>query len=73
MGGDTTAALLDAGSVILALSLNGELAVFKPSKTEYAELARFKVANTETWAHPVIAGKRVFVRDQETVSLWTLE
>ena len=40
---------------------------------EYAELARFKVANAETWAHPVVAGKRVFVRDNETVILWTLD
>jgi outer membrane protein assembly factor BamB len=68
-----SAALLDAGSVILALTLNGELAAFKPGNTEYAELARIKVASTETWAHPVVAGRRIFVKDSETVSLWTLE
>ena len=28
---------------------------------------------TETWAHPVIAGNRIFVKDNETVALWTLE
>ena len=68
-----SAAILDAGSVILALTLNGELAAFKPSSTEYAELARIKVASTETWAHPVVAGNRVFVKDAEAVSLWTIE
>jgi outer membrane protein assembly factor BamB len=68
-----SAAILDAGSVILALTLNGELAAFKPSGTEYAELARIKVASTETWAHPVVAGNRVFVKDAEAVSLWTIE
>jgi outer membrane protein assembly factor BamB len=68
-----SAALVDGGPVILALTLNGELEAFKPINTEYAELARFKVANAETWAHPVVAGKRVFVRDNETVSLWTLD
>jgi outer membrane protein assembly factor BamB len=68
-----SAAILDAGAVILALTLNGELAAFKPSGTEYVELTRIKVASTETWAHPVIAGKRVFVRDSEKVGLWTFE
>lgn len=68
-----SAALLDAGSVILALTLNGELAAFKPSKTEYTELARIKLATTETWAHPVVAGQRIFVKENETVGLWTLE
>jgi outer membrane protein assembly factor BamB len=68
-----SAALVDGGPVILALTLNGELEAFKPSNTEYAELARFKVASSETWAHPVVAGNRIFVRDTETVSLWTLE
>ena len=68
-----SAAILDAGSVLLALTLNGELAVFKPSTTEYVELARIKVADAETWAHPVVAGNRIFVKDSETVSLWTIE
>jgi outer membrane protein assembly factor BamB len=68
-----SAAILDAGSVILALTLNGELAAFKPSGTQYAELARIKIAGTETWAHPVVAGDRVFVKDAEAVSLWTIE
>ena len=68
-----SAALVDGGPVILALTLNGELEAFKPINTDYAELARFKVANAETWAHPVVAGKRVFVRDNETVILWTLD
>ena len=68
-----SAALLDAGSVMLALTLNGELAAFKPSPAEYTELARIKVASTETWAHPVVAGNRIFVKDSETVGLWTFE
>ncbi len=68
-----SAALLDAGSVILALTVNGDLTVFKPSDKEYAEVAKFKVGESETWAHPVVAGKRIFIRDRENVALWTLE
>jgi outer membrane protein assembly factor BamB len=68
-----SAALVDVGSVILALTVNSELAAFKPSDKEYLELARYKVADTETWAHPVVDGNRVFVRDRESVALWTIE
>jgi len=67
------AAILDAGSVILALPSNSELTVFKPSGKEYAELARIKVADSPTYAHPVVAGNRIFVRDQETLAMWTIE
>jgi outer membrane protein assembly factor BamB len=68
-----SAAMLDAGPVILALTSNGELAAFQPGGADYAQLARIKVAGTETWAHPVVAGNKFFIRDRETVSLWTLQ
>lgn len=67
------ASIVDAGSVILALLSDSELIAFKPSGNEYAELARIKVADTPTYAHPVFAGNRVFVKDQETVTMWTIE
>jgi outer membrane protein assembly factor BamB len=68
-----SAALVDAGQVVLALSVNSELVVFRPDEKQYDELVRIKVADTETWAHPVIDGKRVYVRDRENVALWGIE
>ncbi|HIJ53394.1 MAG TPA: PQQ-like beta-propeller repeat protein [Planctomycetes bacterium] len=67
------AAIVDAGSCLLALPSNSELIVFKPSGKEYAELAKIKVSETPTYAHPVIAGNRVFIKDQDTVTMWTIE
>jgi len=55
------------------LTVNSELTALKPSDKAYIELAHFKVADTETWAHPVVSGNRVFVRDRESVTLWTIE
>jgi outer membrane protein assembly factor BamB len=66
-------AILDAGSVLLALPANSELIAFKPSDKQYEELARIKVADTATYAHPVIAGNRIFVKDQDAVTMWTIE
>ena len=68
-----SAALVDAGQVILATTVNSELVAFKPSDKEYIELARIKVADTETWAHPVIRDNRIYVRDLENIALWTVE
>ncbi len=66
-------AIVDAGSCLLALPSNSELIVFKPSNKEYSELANIKVAETPIYAHPVIAGNRIFIKDKETVTMWTIE
>jgi outer membrane protein assembly factor BamB len=66
-------ALVDAGAVLLGLTVNSELTVFKPSGEAYSELAKFKVAESETWAHPIVAGGRIYVRDRDNVALWTWE
>jgi outer membrane protein assembly factor BamB len=68
-----SAAIVDAGPVMLAQTVNSELVAFKPGDKEYSELARIKVAGTETWAHPVVSGSRIYVRDRDSVTLWTLE
>jgi len=67
------AAILDVGSCLLALPSSSELIVFKPSDSEYSELAKIKVAEAESYAHPVISGNRIFVKDQESLTLWTIE
>ena len=65
--------ILDAGSVLLALAPKAELIAFKPSDKEYAEVARIKVSESATYAHPVVAGNKVIVKDKDTVTLWTIE
>ncbi len=67
------AAILDAGPVILALPSSAELIVIEPVAEEYKELAKIKVADTPTYAHPVIAGNRIYIKDAETIALWMIE
>ena len=56
------------------MTSDNSLVAFKPSKKEYVELAKYKISDTPlTWASPVIAGNRVFVKDRETLALWTIE
>jgi outer membrane protein assembly factor BamB len=67
------AAILDAGKVIMALPSSSQLIVYKPDSKGYAELARIKVADTPVYAHPVIAGSRIYIKDQEKITLWTIK
>jgi len=65
--------IVDAGSVLLALTPASEMVVFQPGDKAYTELARIKVADTPTQAYPVIAGNRLFIKDKESLTLWTID
>jgi hypothetical protein len=58
--------------VLVALTPASELVVFEPSDKAFTELARIKVAESPTHAYPVLSGSRVFIKDQDSVTLWTL-
>lgn len=66
-------AIVDAGSCLMALPSNSELIVYKPSDKAYEEVAKIKVAETATYAHPVLAGNRLFVRDQDAVAMLAIQ
>lgn len=67
------AAIVDGGSCLLALPSTSELIAFKPSAAKFEQLAAIKIAETDTYAHPVLAGNRIFVKDAEAVTLYTIE
>jgi len=65
--------IVDAGPVMLALTPRSQLIVFEPSDKAYTEVASIKVANKQTYAYPVLAGNRLYVEDQDSLTLWTFE
>jgi outer membrane protein assembly factor BamB len=65
--------IVDVGTVLFALSPKSELIVFEPSEKEFKQLAKYKVADDKTYAYPVIAGNRIYVKGRETLTLWTIE
>jgi outer membrane protein assembly factor BamB len=71
---DRFGAIVDAGSVLFALpSSTAQLIVFKAGGTEFVELARYKVSDKAVYSHPVISGKRIFIKDEQNLTLWMLE
>ncbi len=61
--GDLLFVLKDSGELMVGKATPG--AAFTPTKT-------YTVATSATWAPPVISGNRIFVKDVETLALWTL-
>lgn len=64
--------IVSAGSCLIGLTNGSELVVFKPDGKAYSEIKRYKVAETPIYAHPVVAGDRIYIKDQEKLTLWTL-
>lgn len=71
-GGQGYGSIVDAGSVLMALTPGGELVVFEPNAAEFKMLAKYRVASGQTHAYPVVSGNRIFVKDGDSVALWTL-
>jgi outer membrane protein assembly factor BamB len=61
--GDLLFVLKDDGTLMIGRATPG--AAFEPIKT-------YTVASSATWAPPVISGNRIFVKDIDTLALWTL-
>jgi outer membrane protein assembly factor BamB len=66
--------ILDAGSVFLSLTSDKKLVAFKVNNNKYTEVAKYTVADAETWSVPIVAGNRIYVKDKGgSLTLWTLE
>ena len=67
------AAIVYAGTTILSLEADAELVVLPSSRTGFEPVQRYEVATSATWAQPTLAGNRVFVKDVESLTLWTVD
>lgn len=65
--------IVDAGSVLLALTPAAELVVFQPGEKAYTEVARIKVAEGGTYAYPILSGNRLYIKDRDSVMLYNLD
>jgi outer membrane protein assembly factor BamB len=68
--GGTNASIVAAGQNLVVLTTEGDLLVVKKRPEEYEELHRYKVADSGTWAQPVVLKDGVVIRDANTVTFW---
>jgi outer membrane protein assembly factor BamB len=61
--------LVFADGNLYALSENGVVGLIEATPTAYREKGRFRIPQDSlpTWSHPVIAGGRLYLRDQDTI------
>jgi len=70
--GDNTAMLIAPNS-LLALKNDGELLVAKPSGKSFEVVRKYTVADSPTWAHPLVLGDGVVIKDVKTLARWSVE
>lgn len=73
MGGAGFGSVVDAGAVLIGLNSSSRLVVFEPTNEGYKELISYKVSDGQTYAYPIISGNRIFIKDQESLTLFTVE
>jgi hypothetical protein len=67
------AAIIIAGDFLFLLNDEANLIVAKAGAKAYEPVAKYTVADSETWAHPVVVGKQILIKDKSTLALWSLE
>jgi outer membrane protein assembly factor BamB len=65
--GENAAILNLAGKFLVLLINDGNLVVLPADAKEYLPAAQYTVATTPTWAHPVVFGRRILVKDQTSL------
>jgi outer membrane protein assembly factor BamB len=66
-------ALVKSGELLFYLKDDAELIVARSSRDAFAPLKRYTVADSATWAQPLISGKRIFIKDVSSLTLWTVD
>jgi outer membrane protein assembly factor BamB len=67
------ASILSAGNLALVLTNAGQLIVVDGKADKYQPVATYTVADTPTWAHPVLFGDRLLIKDREKLTLWQIK
>jgi outer membrane protein assembly factor BamB len=68
-GGDN-AAILVGKTTILSLDNEGKLTVAKASGKSFELVHEYKVAESPTWAHPLVLSDGVLIKDLKTLARW---
>lgn len=65
-----SAAIVAAGSVLLMLTNDANLIVARQNGKAFETLRKYSVADSPTWAHPVVMGHGILIKDATTLTLW---
>jgi len=69
----TNSAVVKANNLLFFLTDDGKLIVARANRERFDVVARYAVSDTATWAQPAISGNRIFIKDTNTLTLWTID
>jgi outer membrane protein assembly factor BamB len=64
------AALLNTRDALLILTADGSLIAARKSPQAWEQAAKYSVAESSTYSHPVAVGNRILIRDESSIALW---
>lgn len=67
------AAMVIASNLIFSLTNDGTLIVSSATDKASTPIKKYTLAQSETWAHPILSGKRIFIKDEQTLAMWMVE
>jgi len=65
--GENAAILNLGGKVLLMLTNDAKLIVLPATAKEFAPIAQYSVAESPTWAHPLVIGNRILIKDETSL------
>jgi outer membrane protein assembly factor BamB len=68
-----SAAMVASGQLLFLLTDAAELLVARSGPKQLEVLEKYTVAESPTWAHPVLVGNRILIKDASTLALLSLE
>lgn len=71
-GRGDNAAMLLAGGFVVSLTSDADLIVSAASASGLDAVRTYKVADSQTWAHPVLVRGGVLIKDATTLGFWAL-
>ena len=67
------AAFLVVGNVLVILTEEAEMMLVEADATKLAPIRRYTVANSQTWAHPVLTSEGFLIKDLSGLALWAID
>ncbi len=67
------AALIRAGDLLFVLNDRAQLTVLDVRAASFASVARYEVADSPTWAHPLLTRRGLVVKDKTTLALLSFQ
>jgi outer membrane protein assembly factor BamB len=64
------AALVTSGGLVMAMTTEGELVVFRGNPKAFDPVKRYTLAESAVWAHPALVSGGVLVKDVDTLAYW---